>query len=103
MSLSRRGAATAMTGSGDMARRLPVGFRVLIIAAQAVIPGIVASLFWVPWSGREIVPQPVTWSLLAVTGAAWLGLARRAWNQSVTLTADSVVVRNVFQTRRLPP
>jgi len=91
-----------MAGSGEAAWRLPLAFRVVIIATQAIIPGIAASLFWVPWSGGGTVPQPMTWSLLAVTGAAWLVLARRAWNESVTLTADSVVIRNVFRIRRLP-
>lgn len=91
-----------MGGSEEISWRLPPGFRVVIITAQAIIPAIAASLFWVPWSGGGTVPRPVIWSLLAVTGTAWLKLARRAWNESVTLTADSVLIRNVFRTRQLP-
>jgi hypothetical protein len=77
-----------MAGSLAIAWRLPLGFRLVIIVTQAIVPGIVASLLWVPWSDSGTVPQPITWSLLAVTGAAWLRLACRAWNESVTLTAD---------------
>lgn len=77
-------------------------YRIVLIALQALIPGIAASFFWLPMTGDWYLPAPVSWLLVAAAGVAWLKLADRAWQESVTLTPDMLVVRNVFRTRRLP-
>jgi hypothetical protein len=58
----------------------------MLIAIQALIPAAAASLFWLPWTGSKDVPKPVAWLFLAVSSAAFVLLARRAWRESVTLT-----------------
>jgi uncharacterized protein YfiM (DUF2279 family) len=79
--------------------RLAARHRVVIIAIQALLPGTAVSFFWLPVTGDRLMPAPVAWLLLT---AAWLTLAYRAWQESATLTADALVVRNVFRTRRAP-
>jgi len=90
------------SGQAGQTWRLPVRYRVVIIAVQALLPGAAASLFWVPVTGDWLMPAPVTWLLLAGAAAAWLTLAHRAWQESATLAADTLVARNVFRTRRVP-
>ena len=51
------------------------------------------------WSNQ--VPQAI-WIALAAGLAAWGLLAGRVLAQSVTLTADTIVIRNIFTTGRVP-
>jgi hypothetical protein len=46
--------------------------------------------------------QHAIWIALALGLAAWGWLAGRALAQSLTLTADTVVIRNIFTTERVP-
>ena len=41
------------------------------------------------------------WDVLACALLAWAWLAWRTWTQCVTLTRDTLVIRNVFQTERV--
>jgi len=82
--------------------RLRVHYRLLIIGIQALLPAAAASMFWVPWTTRTYVPRAVVWLLLAVGGAGFLVYAIRAWHESVTLTTDKLIVRNVFRSREIP-
>jgi hypothetical protein len=82
--------------------RLPMRWRLMLIAIQALIPGMAAATFWVPHTGDRYLAMPLSWLLVAVATIAWLTLAGRAWRESVTLTPDMLVVRNVFRTWRVP-
>jgi len=82
--------------------RLPLRYRITLVAVQALIPLAAASLFWVPVTGSWYLPAPLTWLLLAACGMVWQKLARESWQESVTLAEGMLVVRNVFRTRRVP-
>jgi len=79
-----------------------VRWRVALVLLQALLPAAAASTFWIPLDGRQYLAKPACGLLLAATAAAWLGLAARAWRESVTLVPPVVIVRNVFRTRRIP-
>jgi hypothetical protein len=57
------------------------------------------------WLALTLVTNQVAyggWIAVALGLAAWGWLAGRALAQSVTLTADTVVIRNIFTTERVP-
>ena len=57
------------------------------------------------WLALTLVTNQVAhgvWIALALGLAVWGWLAGRALAQSVTLTADTVVIRNIFTTERVP-
>jgi hypothetical protein len=83
---------------GGRTWRLPVGQRVVGIAFQALFPLLAAALISLPPSSS---PGLVSWGVVAAMALACVPLARQAWLESVTLTADALVIRNVFTTRRI--
>jgi hypothetical protein len=82
--------------------RLPLRYRITLVAVQALIPLAAASLFWVPVTGSWYLPAPLTWFLLAACSILWQKLVGRTWQESVALTEGMLVVRNVFRTRKVP-
>jgi hypothetical protein len=57
------------------------------------------------WLALTLVTNQIAygvWIALALGLAAWGWLAGRALAQSLTLTADTVVIRNIFTTERVP-
>lgn len=89
-----------------LAWRLPLRWRLLLIAVQAVLPALGTGVFWMavdwtPANGDQYLAAPWNWLVLAGSVLAWLALAGRAWRESVTLAPDLLVVRDVFRTRRI--
>jgi hypothetical protein len=80
--------------------RLPLDVRIARVIGTGVIvalpAGYVALTLW-----TNQVPHAI-WIALAAGLAAWGFLAGRVLAQSVTLTADTVVIRNIFTTERVP-
>jgi len=77
-------------------------YRIMLIVIQGLLPGSVVSFFWVPWSGSHYLSAPLIWLLLAAATAAFWLLGTRTWRESATITADQLIVRNVFSDRRIP-
>ena len=80
--------------------RLPLDVRIARVIGTGIIvalpAGYVALTLWT----NQV--QHAIWIALAAGLAAWGFLAGRILAQSVTLTADTVVIRNVFTTERVP-
>jgi hypothetical protein len=88
----------AVVSVGERTWRLPVGQRVLDIAFQAMFPLLAAVFVGLPPGSS---PGPVSWAVVAAIALVCLSLARRSWLESVTLTADALIIRNVFTSRRI--
>jgi hypothetical protein len=89
--------------AGGRTWRLTLTRRVLITAYLALIPLTAAGLCLPSGSPFGDGPLgPVGWGVTAAAILVWLLLARRAWRESVTLTADALVITNMFSTRRVP-
>ena len=89
--------------AGGRTWRLTLTWRVLLTAYLALIPLIAAGLCLPSGSPFGDGPRgPVGWGVTAAAILGWLLLARRAWRESVTLTADALVITNMFSTRRVP-
>jgi hypothetical protein len=86
-------------GAGERTWRLPVGWRMLGITCEALLLLFVPGIIMLTDSSS---PGPVSWVVLATLILASVLLAWRLWLESVTLTADALVIRNVFTTRRVP-
>lgn len=86
-------------GNGRTWRR-PVELRVTAAVAMAVFPVLPG---W--WLGETLVSNRVPnggWIALELGVAAWGILAWRTLVHSVTLTRDTLVIRNFFSTRQVP-
>jgi hypothetical protein len=78
--------------------RRPAAARVNVAVAMAVFPVLPG---W--WLGETLVTNQVPnggWIALELSVAAWGILAWRALVNSVTLTQDTLVIRNIFTTRQ---
>ena len=82
----------------DRTWRPPLSYRVALIAAQTVSVAAAAAFSWLALSSNQLPGQVV----LAVAVPLWALLAFRAWTASATLTEDTLVVRNVLSTDRVP-
>ena len=86
-------------GGGRTWRR-PAETRIALVIVMAVFPVLPG---W--WLGVTLVTNHVPngrWIALELSVAAWGILAWRALVNSVTLTRDTLVIRNIFSTRRVP-
>jgi hypothetical protein len=83
---------------GGRTWRAPLSYRVSLIAAQAVPVAAAAAFSWHTLSSNQLPGQVV----LAVAVPLWASLAFRAWTASATLARDTLVVRNVLSTDRVP-
>ena len=83
--------------AGERSWRLPLGFRVFFGAVEAL-----ALLFvvWLPAPAGSS-SGPVTRGVIAALFLVFLLLSWRIWQVSVTLTVDTLVIRNMFGTRRV--
>jgi hypothetical protein len=90
------------TVAGDRTWRLRLHYKLILIAIQALLPAAAASLFWMAWTAENYVSRPVVWLLLSCSSAALVLLARRTWLASVTLTEDTLIVRNVLRSHEIP-
>ena len=92
---------TEVPGDGtERTWRLPMATRI----AQAVCLGFVTALPGL-WLALTLVTNQVPdggWIALALAVAAWGVLAWRVLAQSVTLTPDTLVIRNILATRQVP-
>jgi hypothetical protein len=80
--------------------RLPLDVRIARVIGTGVIVALPAGYAALTlWTNQ--VPHAV-WIALVAGLAAWGFLAGRVLAQSVTLTADTVVIRNIFATERVP-
>lgn len=87
-------------GAAERTWRQPLEFRIARVVATGVLVALTtAVLAFTLWSNH--VPHAV-WIAFAVGLAAWGFLARRVLAQSLTLTADTVVIRDIFTTERVP-
>jgi hypothetical protein len=87
-------------GATERTWRLPIATRI----AQAVCLGVVTALPGL-WLALTLATNQVPdggWVALALAVAAWGVLARRVLAQSVTLTPDTLVIRNILATRQVP-
>jgi hypothetical protein len=88
--------------AGGQTFRASRGQRVLFIAGQAAIPGLCVLACWPSLSGHAGAARLAPAAGVVVTVAAWMWLARRTWQESATVTAEAIVVRNVVRTYRVP-
>jgi hypothetical protein len=87
-------------GGAERTWRRPAEIRVAAAVAMAVFPVLPG---W--WLGETLVANHVPaggWIALELSLAAWGVLAWRALVQSVTLTEDTLVIRNFLSTRQVP-
>jgi hypothetical protein len=87
-------------GAPERTWRPPLEVRVARVFCAGIIVSLPAAyLALTLWTNQ--VPHAV-WIALALGLAAWGFLAGRALSQSVTMTAGTVVIRNIFTTERVP-
>jgi hypothetical protein len=80
--------------------RPPLEVRIARVVGAGIIVSLPAAyLALTLWTNQV---QHAVWIALALGLAAWGWLAGRALAQSLTLTADTVVIRNIFTTERVP-
>jgi hypothetical protein len=80
--------------------RLRLHYRIVLVVAQAAMPGFAALLVWTTMGFSSRLARPISVPVLALATAAWLVLATRTWRASVTLTPGTLQVSNVFRTVR---
>jgi len=80
--------------------RLPLDVRIARVIGTGVIVALPAGYAALTLATNQ-VPHAI-WIALVAGLAAWGFLAGRVLAQSVTLTADMVVIRNIFTTERIP-
>jgi hypothetical protein len=80
--------------------RLPLATRVAQVVACAIVAGLPAGYLAVTLWASHVPDGP--WIALAGWLAAVGALAARVLTQSVTLTPDTLVIRNILTTTRLP-
>lgn len=80
--------------------RLPLELRIARAMGMGVLVALPAGYVALTLSTNR-VPDAL-WIVLAPGLAAWVFLAGRVLAQSVTLTADTLVIRNIFTTERIP-
>ena len=89
-----------ITDAPERTWRPPLAARMALALCMGVIitlpAGYLALTLWTNQVSHAI------WIALALALAAWGFLAGRALAQSVTLTSDTLVVRNIFTTERVP-
>jgi hypothetical protein len=92
---------TAVSGDGaEQTWRPPVAARVALAVCLGVIPALPGL-----WLALTLVTNQVPgggWIALALAVAAWGLLSWRALAQSVTLTLDTLVIRNILGTKQVP-
>ena len=87
-------------GAPERTWRPPLEARIAVALCLAVFTALPAG-----WLALTLVTNQVAdggWIALGLGLAAWAFLAGRTLVQSVTLTADTVVIRNIFTTERVP-
>jgi hypothetical protein len=80
--------------------RAPLTTRMILAAVMAVIVALPAAYAGLTLWTNQVSHAP--WITLALWLAAWAALAVRVLAQSVTLTPDTLVIRNIFTTERVP-
>jgi hypothetical protein len=80
--------------------RRPVETRIAVAACMVIIPVLPGLWLWVTLVTNQ-VPNG-GWIALELAVAAWGVLAWRALAHSVTLTQDTLVIRNILTTKRVP-
>jgi hypothetical protein len=91
--------AEAAAPEADRVWRLPAdirGARAILTVLFLALPG---GYLWLTLWTNDV--RNAGWIALACVGPAWGWLAWRIWTQRVTLTQDTLVIRNVFQTERV--
>lgn len=87
-------------GAPERTWRPPLDVRIARILCAGIIVSLPAAyLALTLWTNQV---RHAIWIALALGLAAWGWLAGRALAQSLTLTADTVVIRNIFTTERVP-
>jgi hypothetical protein len=87
-------------GAPERTWRPPLEVRIARVVGVGVIVALPAGYVALTLSANQ-VPHAV-WIAVAAWLAAWGFLVGRVLAQSVTLTADTVVIRNIFTTERIP-
>jgi hypothetical protein len=83
--------------AGERTWRAPLPYRFTLLTAHTALVAAAAAFGWVTLSSNQL-PGAV---VLAVWAPLWALLAFRAWTVSATLTADTLVIRNMMSTERL--
>lgn len=92
-------AAEVITPGGERTWRLSADARVGRIVAWGLAVTLPGLFLWLTLWSNEVAGAG--WLALACAGLVWGWLAWRTWTQSATLTQDTLVIRNVFQTERV--
>jgi hypothetical protein len=84
--------------SAGLSMRLRLHFRLVLIVAQGLIPGLAVLAV----AGLPHVPLVVGLAVVTAALVVWLGLAVRGWRECVIAAADTLEIRGVIRTRHIP-
>lgn len=89
-----------LDGASKRTWRAPLTTRITLAVVMAVVVSLPAAYVALTLWTNQVSHAP--WITLALALPAWAALAVRVLGQSVTLTPDTLVIRNIFTTEHIP-